>query len=280
MSAGHGSPSSYEVDGVQYVSVSMGPAVWAFKLRGTIPPAHPPAVSPSTEQLSVPVDTDEIDTASLQSVLFGAGPHYFVDEFRFAPYRSRIRVGSKVTFVNNGNMRHEIVALDGSWGTGPLSPAEEAWISFETPGEYTYICKDHPWSYGQIIVVPDGPPQRQLVMGISDGQERSQNFPRRAARGQLKFKTFCNACHGDNSRLAGAPALIGATFTSHWENARIGELFDKIRTTMPQASPGSLDQSTYLDIVAYLLRVNEFFARDNDEVTDDPQWLRTRISRH
>ena len=47
-----------------------------------------------------------------------------------------------------------IVAQDGSWTTGRLDPAEVAGVTFDKPGTYTYICKEHPWAKAQIIVTP------------------------------------------------------------------------------------------------------------------------------
>ena len=35
-------------------------------------------------------------------------------------------------------------------------------------------------------------------------------------------------------------------------------LFDKTKTTMPRGAPGTLSDSAYVDIVSYLLNVNEF----------------------
>ena len=49
---------------------------------------------------------------------------------------------------------HTIVAVDGSWTTGPLQPLDIGQVKFDKPGTYDYICKDHPWVYGQIIVEP------------------------------------------------------------------------------------------------------------------------------
>jgi plastocyanin len=49
-------------------------------------------------------------------------------------------------------MTHTIAALDGSWTTGRLSPAQSASVTFDKPGAYTYTCKEHPWAIAQIIV--------------------------------------------------------------------------------------------------------------------------------
>jgi hypothetical protein len=82
------------------------------------------------------------------------GSHYMVDEYEFNPYRARVKVGTRVYWKNNGEMVHTIVAQDGSWTTGPLGPLDIGSVVFDKPGTYTYICKEYPWMYGQIIVEP------------------------------------------------------------------------------------------------------------------------------
>jgi plastocyanin len=47
---------------------------------------------------------------------------------------------------------HDASAQDGSWSTGEIAPGKSATVKFDKPGTYTYICKDHPWSYGQLVV--------------------------------------------------------------------------------------------------------------------------------
>jgi plastocyanin len=49
-------------------------------------------------------------------------------------------------------MVHTIVAQDGSWTTGTLNPADVGGVTFDKPGNYTYMCKEHPWVVGQIVV--------------------------------------------------------------------------------------------------------------------------------
>ena len=149
--------------------------------------------------------------------------------------------------------RSEVIALDGSWGTGPLNPTEEAWVRFDRPGEYVYHCKDHPWSYGEIIVSAKANSPAKLEGPYS----RSDSFVAQASQGEKEFNKSCSACHGND--LMGrppAPALIGNAFLLRWSNAQVGDLLDKMRTTMPQTAPGSLSQQSYLDILAYVLRVN------------------------
>ena len=57
-----------------------------------------------------------------------------------------------MTWRNNGRMVHTVMAEDGSWTTGPLNEGEVGAKTFDKAGTYVYICKEHPWAYGQITV--------------------------------------------------------------------------------------------------------------------------------
>ena len=43
-----------------------------------------------------------------------------------------------------------------------------------------------------------------------------------------------------------------------WNGAMVGELFEQIRQTMPQDSPGSLTSAQYADVLAFILKKNKF----------------------
>ena len=154
-SAAAGPVTIYEVDGTEYVATVAGANVWAFALGGTLPPAAgPPRPVPTTEEdfVGVIAETTQIETAALQRDRAFTGTRYFTDEHAFEPYRTRVKVGTQVTWRNNGPLVHTIIAQDGSWTTGPLHDAEVGAKLFDKAGRYTYICKEHPWAYGQIIV--------------------------------------------------------------------------------------------------------------------------------
>lgn len=80
-----------------------------------------------------------------------------------------------------------------------------------------------------------------------------------AKRGQAAYNENCSSCHGDS--LTGgemAPALAGGDFQSNWNGLTMGDLYDRIRTTMPLNKPGKLSREVNADILAYILRVNQF----------------------
>jgi quinohemoprotein ethanol dehydrogenase len=152
---GGSSAATYQIDGKEYIVMTSGPNVWAFTLGGTVPPRPAPSLpEPDPSGFAGPIQkTSVIETTSLESKSNSGGHHYFVDEYAFNPYRAQVEVGTPVRWVNNGSVTETIVAVDGSWTTGPINPAQRAAVTFSKPGKYAYICKEHPWAYGQVVVV-------------------------------------------------------------------------------------------------------------------------------
>jgi len=80
-----------------------------------------------------------------------------------------------------------------------------------------------------------------------------------ATRGAAAYAANCQACHGNQLGGTGeAPAIAGGEFISSWNGLSVGELFERIRTTMPFDRPGALAREQYADILAYILKYNGF----------------------
>jgi mono/diheme cytochrome c family protein len=80
-----------------------------------------------------------------------------------------------------------------------------------------------------------------------------------AMRGEIVYRRYCLACHG--AGLEGAdmtPALAGGAFTANWNDLTLGDLFERIRTTMPMDRPGVLSRQQNADVMAYLLQGNQW----------------------
>jgi mono/diheme cytochrome c family protein len=78
-----------------------------------------------------------------------------------------------------------------------------------------------------------------------------------AKKGETVYFTHCVTCHGDD--FAGreqAPALAGLAFMEKWNRATVRKLFEKVEQ-MPPTQPKSLATQDYVDVVAYMLSVNE-----------------------
>jgi mono/diheme cytochrome c family protein len=68
-----------------------------------------------------------------------------------------------------------------------------------------------------------------------------------AARGAQVYKATCARCHPPGQ-------LDGDAFAVAWNEARVSTLYTTLRNTMPQDKPGSLSDSQYVDVIAYLLQ--------------------------
>jgi S-disulfanyl-L-cysteine oxidoreductase SoxD len=95
-----------------------------------------------------------------------------------------------------------------------------------------------------------------------------------ADRGKATYTQQCLECHGEE--LAGqdmTPALAGSDFLSDWNGLTLGDLSERIRTTMPLNHPGTLSRDMIADILAYLLSYNKFPA-GQVELPKDTQMLK------
>lgn len=75
-----------------------------------------------------------------------------------------------------------------------------------------------------------------------------------ARRGEPLYAMHCAVCHGPD--LTGgdmAPALVGTTFTSNWNQLTLGDLLERIRASMPQDNPDALTRAQKADVLAYML---------------------------
>jgi mono/diheme cytochrome c family protein len=79
-----------------------------------------------------------------------------------------------------------------------------------------------------------------------------------ATNGERAFQAKCASCHGADlhSTDPEAPDLTEGAFRFGWQGKTIANRFEQIRSTMPYGNSGSLDDQTYIDIVAYILAFN------------------------
>ena len=78
-------------------------------------------------------------------------------------------------------------------------------------------------------------------------------------RGQALYGKECASCHGPSMEGGeSAPPLIGDGFLANWNGLTVGDLFDRIRVSMPQDNPGRLSRQQDADILAFMLGGNKF----------------------
>ena len=70
-------------------------------------------------------------------------------------------------------------------------------------------------------------------------------------RGLALFKSTCASCHAPNR-------FTDDLFYTSFAGKPLWEMFDVISDTMPEDKPNSLKPEEYVDIMAYLLKLNDF----------------------
>lgn len=78
-----------------------------------------------------------------------------------------------------------------------------------------------------------------------------------ADRGREVFEASCVSCHSaDLTGKDDAPPLAGPYFASSWGGHKVSELLEFVQGNMPFDQPGTLDEESYLRVVAYVLSRN------------------------
>lgn len=99
-----------------------------------------------------------------------------------------------------------------------------------------------------------------------------------AKRGAELYANQCASCHG--LALTGgesAPPLTGGDFMSNWNQLTLGDLFERIRTTMPADRPGTLTRAQTAGILAHILNAGEFPAGNAELSTQTEALKQIRI---
>lgn len=76
-----------------------------------------------------------------------------------------------------------------------------------------------------------------------------------ADRGQALYRSKCASCHAPNR-------FTDDLFYTSFAGKPLWEMFDVISDTMPEGNPGSLKPDEYVDVMAYLLKLNSFPSGD------------------
>ena len=111
---------------------------------------------------------------------------------------------------------------------------------------------------GQTPVVPAAP----AANAITYTEEQ-------AGRGAEVFSGVCIECHARKD-------FSDTEFRGKWRGRTAFDLFDRIRSTMPESSPGSLARSSYLDVVAYIAKLNSL-AAGSVALPDDEEALKKQV---
>jgi plastocyanin len=70
-------------------------------------------------------------------------------DFEFAPKEIRVKVGTTITWKNDGAVPHSATAVDKSFDTALFQPGESKSATFNTAGTFAYFCQLHGAPDGQ-----------------------------------------------------------------------------------------------------------------------------------
>jgi mono/diheme cytochrome c family protein len=94
------------------------------------------------------------------------------------------------------------------------------------------------------LVIPpvSAPFEQSTLAGVYTAAE--------ARDGRDLYLGYCVSCHA-------ASTHTGPAFRAKWAGRPLSDLFNYMRTNMPQNNPASLDYSQYGVILAYILQINK-----------------------
>ena len=99
-----------------------------------------------------------------------------------------------------------------------------------------------------------------------------------ASAGRAAYQRDCAACHAPDLSGREGPQLAGGTFMSQWGDKTVSELIGFMQSTMPPGATGSLRDSEYLDLAAFLLDANGAHAGERALASDAKTVIRTMAS--
>lgn len=110
---------------------------------------------------------------------------------------------------------------------------------------------------GAAVALPSarGAPAERQQRTVWDGLYTSEQ----ADRGAALYREWCASCHAPD--LSGgdvAPGLVGGEFVWNWSGLTVGQLFERLRISMPQEDPSRVTRAEKADILAFMLRANAF----------------------
>lgn len=95
-----------------------------------------------------------------------------------------------------------------------------------------------------------------------------------ATKGAASYSKHCSECHLED--LAGdgfAPALKGPEFMNNWNSLSLGDLYERIRVSMPPSNPAAVPNQEKADVVAHILK-SAGFPAGTTELAAQPEVLK------
>jgi plastocyanin len=79
-------------------------------------------------------------------------PTIGIKEFKYAPSRLTVPVGTTVTWVNQDEEPHTVMSTTGAFSSPGLVNDDTFAQTFTKPGTYEYFCAIHPYMKATVVV--------------------------------------------------------------------------------------------------------------------------------
>lgn len=91
---------------------------------------------------------------AVPSLAVEQGETISIDNFTFTPSVLTVTPGTTVTWLNNDDIPHTVVANGRAFRSKPLDTENKFSFTFTDAGEFAYFCSLHPKMTGKVIVKP------------------------------------------------------------------------------------------------------------------------------
>lgn len=120
-----------------------------------------------------------------------------------------------------------------------------------------------------------------MLSGQTPGPSSVAFTPAQAARGSALYQQRCADCHGEDVNGDGngiTPALFGLTFAANWGGLPLSSLVERIQVEATQSKPAGLSRQQQVDVLAFLLQMNEIVAGSSELPADLNALGRVRLA--
>lgn len=150
--------------------------------------------------------------------------------------------------------------LAGAWLT--LSASMAGSPALTPAGIDPSLTTPPPYHVAQVTLSPMVAPPPADAEPDAEPADRPVTFSsEQADRGEERYEIACEECHGDDlgGGLNGGAPLRGTSFEQRFaDGAPAAALFLYMSNVMPPDAPGRYSDSTYIDLMAYILQENGF----------------------
>ncbi len=100
-----------------------------------------------------------------------------IENFNFVPQSITIDVGDAVRWTNNDGVAHTTTSEEGVWDSGNMNQGDTFVFTFNSTGEYPYICTIHPFMTGTVTVETATDVEQSYIEGLPESFAVNQNHP-------------------------------------------------------------------------------------------------------